>query len=154
MDTLCEQFDCLYVNDNVLEFRNQSSGKSRTNQRAWAPFIREKLRTTKMRVLDSAFRVSFARDVPDENIALLLDATARNVVKTFFTIHMRECIQCGSKSCLTRAHTTTARPELLRLAIRESAQRRSDVILRRFIELHIEHPIAVLCGPCHRELDA
>ena len=62
-----------------------------------------------------------------------------------------------SEKCkLTRAHTIKDRPEILDLAISESCTDdgyHSDMILRKFIELHKMYPVSTLCDACHRIFD-
>jgi len=108
--------------------------------------------------------LQFQRDTPEENIIHYSKANAANLVKNFFR-SAPSCLGCGAKKneiqsggkkcILTHAHTIKSRPEILKMAVSESRTEegyQTHVILRKFIELHKQYPVATLCWECHHIL--
>ena len=159
MDDLCELVSDLYINDDITNLRDITSCMFRVEKKKCTNFIEGKLQKTKIQIMDEKFRVTFPKNTDPENISHYSKANAANLVHNFFKTEPT-CLGCGnekSEKCkLTRAHTIKDRPEILDLAISESCTDdgyHSDMILRKFIELHKIYPVSTLCDTCHRIFD-
>lgn len=155
MDDLCELVNDMYINDNIKNLHDTKSGMFKKVKKDCSNFIDGKLQKTRIQILSKKYRVTFPKDTPEESIAHYSKANAANLVKTFFRT-APTCLGCGIKNCiLTHAHTIKSRPEILKMAISNSRTNEgyhSDTILRNFIELHKQYPVATLCWTCHHIL--
>jgi len=100
----------------------------------------------------------------DGLVAHLTDNAATNCIKNFFRFNdIKECEVCGvsSDKPLDRAHCNhngVSRPLILKRAIEHyytdvNTPVKVNEIMRKFIELHGEMPLYMLCKKCHKEYD-
>jgi hypothetical protein len=130
------------------------------NRVRWEKFINLKLKKSRLRLLKADGKV--CKDDPIEDLISLWTENAAKITKFFFKLKCGEpCMCCGRKKHLTRAHLLHDRPELLKRAILEApiiddgheCHISSRWFMRRYIELHIDFPIAPLCKECHQYID-
>jgi hypothetical protein len=131
------------------------------NRVRWEKFINLKLKKSKLRLLTADGKV--CKDDPIEDLISLWTENAAKVTTRFFDGKSlgKFCMCCGRKKHLTRAHLLHDRPELLKRAILEApiiddgheCHISSHWFMRRYIELHIDFPIAPLCKECHQYID-
>ena len=158
MDDLCELVSDMYINDNIKNLHDTNSGMFRKLKKDSINFIDCKLQKTRIQNMSEKYSITIPKDTPEENIIHYSKANAANLVKTFFR-SAPSCLGCGakkSKQCiLTHAHTIKSRPEILKIAVSESRTEegyQTHIILRKFIELHKQYPVATLCWECHHIL--
>ena len=158
MDDLCELLSDMYINDNIKNLHDINSGMFRKLKKDSINFIDCKLQKTRIQNMSEKYSITIPKDTPEENIIHYSKANAANLVKNFFR-SAPSCLGCGakkSKQCvLTHAHTIKSRPEILKIAVSESRSEegyKTHVILRKFIELHKQYPVATLCWECHHIL--
>ena len=68
------------------------------------------------------------------------------------------CESCGTRLGLQRSHAGRTRRDIAMDAIRatecsDSGGKDADLILIKFVSLHENEPIQILCEPCHRRFD-
>ena len=158
MDDLCELVSDMYINDNIKNLHDTNSGMFRKLKKDSINFIDCKLQKTRIQNMSEKYSITIPKDTPEENIIHYSKANVANLVKNFFR-SAPSCLGCGakkSKQCvLTHAHTIKSRPEILKIAVSESRSEegyKTHVILRKFIELHKQYPVATLCWECHHIL--
>ena len=158
MDDLCELVSDMYINDNIKNLHDTNSSMFRKLKKDSINFIDCKLQKTRIQNMSEKYSITIPKDTPEENIIHYSKANAANLVKTFFR-SAPSCLGCGakkSKQCiLTHAHTIKSRPEILKIAVSESRTEegyQTHIILRKFIELHKQYPVATLCWECHHIL--
>ena len=164
MDDLCELVSDMYINDNIKNLHDTNSGMFRKLKKDSINFIDCKLQKTKIQNMSEKYSITIPKDTPEENIIHYSKANAANLVKNFFR-SAPSCLGCGAKKnelqsggkkcILTHAHTIKSRPEILKMAVSESRTEegyQTHVILRKFIELHKQYPVATLCWECHHIL--
>jgi len=158
MDDLCELVSDMYINDNIKNLHDTNSGMFRKLKKDSINFIDCKLQKTRIQNMSEKYSITIPKDTPEENIIHYSKANAANLVKNFFRT-APSCLGCGAKKSrqcvLTHAHTIKSRPEILKIAVSESRTEegyQTHVILRKFIELHKQYPVATLCWECHHTL--
>ena len=148
----------MYINDNIKNLHDTNSGMFRKLKKDSINFIDCKLQKTRIQNMSEKYSITIPKDTPEENIIHYSKANAANLVKNFFRSGP-SCLGCGAKKSrqcvLTHAHTIKSRPEILKMAVSESRTEegyQTHVILRKFIELHKQYPVATLCWECHHTL--
>ena len=131
------------------------------NRVHWEKFINLKLKKSRLRLLEAD--VKLCKDDPIKDVISFLTENAAKVTTRFFDGKSlgKFCICCHENNHLTRAHLLHDRPDLLKRAFLEApiiddgheCHISSHWVLRRYIELHIESPIAPLCKLCHQYID-
>ena len=131
------------------------------NRVHWEKFIILNLKKRKLRLI--TLDVKLCKDDPIKDVISFLTENAAKVTTRFFEGKSlgKFCICCHENKHLTRAHLLHDRPELLKRAFLEApiiddgheCHISSQWVLCRYIELHIEFPIAPLCKPCHQYID-
>jgi hypothetical protein len=130
------------------------------NRKRWEIFLKCNLQKSRLRLLTADVKV--CRDDSIENLISIWTENAAKLTKIFFKLRSFEyCMCCRQTKQLTRAHLLHDRPELLRRAILEApiiddgheCHLSSKWFLRRYLQLHIDFPIAPLCKGCHEYID-
>ena len=154
----------MYINDNIKNLHDTNSCMFRKLKKDSINFIDCKLQKTRIQNMSEKYSITIPKDTPEENIIHYSKANAANLVKNFFRT-APSCLGCGAKKnelqsggkkcILTHAHTIKSRPEILKIAVSESRTEegyQTHIILRKFIELHKQYPVATLCWECHHIL--
>lgn len=130
------------------------------NRNRWEIFLKRNLQKSRLRLLTADVLVS--RNDSMKDLVSIWTENAAKLTKNFFKLRSFEhCICCRQDKHLTRAHLIHDRPELLRRAIMEApiiddgheCHISSKWFLRRYLQLHIDFPIAPLCKGCHEYID-